>query len=208
MQKLVDSWSKVFTNQVFFNYAEGNIWCYEVEFSTPKKVKPITEGTVKCFFFITDEGDSKHDMEFNFENESLRHKLDKSMRPSMYESWIDKLLEKKLKVKTELHLGTEFELTRFVDAKGQKVDPFVPAFDIMKVQNLDKERADAQVTNVESPRFISTLKRALEVMFKGEDTQKTGKLSYAQFRNAFSSLTYGLNDNDVNMLISMADEDE
>ena len=85
VQTLVDSWSKVFTNQVFFNYSEGNIWCYEVEFSTPKKTKPITEGTVKCFFFITDMGDGAHDMEFNFENESLRHKIDKSMRPSMYE---------------------------------------------------------------------------------------------------------------------------
>lgn len=85
VQKLVDSWSNVLTNQVFFNYSEGNIWCYEVEFSTPKKTKPITEGTVKCFFFITDEGDNKNDLEFNFECESLRHKVDKSMRPSMYE---------------------------------------------------------------------------------------------------------------------------
>ena len=56
VQKLVDSWSKVFTNQVFFNYSEGNIWCYEVEFSTPKATKPITEGTVKCFF-LTDSID-------------------------------------------------------------------------------------------------------------------------------------------------------
>lgn len=49
----------------------------------------------------------------------------------------------------------------------------------MKVKNLDKERADAQLTNVESPRFISTLKRALEIMFMGEDKEQTGKLSYA-----------------------------
>ena len=37
----------------------------------------------------------------------------------MYESWIGRLLENKLKVKTVLHLGTEFELTRFVDEKGE-----------------------------------------------------------------------------------------
>ena len=55
----------------------------------------------------------------------------------MYESWINNVLEKKLKIQTELHLGTEFEHTRFVDDKGQSVDPFVPAFDIMKVKNLD-----------------------------------------------------------------------
>lgn len=46
------------------------------------------------------------------------------------------MLEKKLKVKTELHLGSEFEHTRFVGEDGQMVDPFVPAFDIMKVKDL------------------------------------------------------------------------
>ena len=54
--------------------------------------------------------------EFNFENESLIHKLDgKTMRTNMFESWIDKVLEKKLKIQEELHLGTEFEQTRNVD---------------------------------------------------------------------------------------------
>ena len=60
-------------------------------------------------------------------------------------------------VKTVLHLGTEFELTRFVDAKGQQVDPFVPAFDIMKVKNFGKEKKESKTVNVDSPRFISTL---------------------------------------------------
>ena len=46
------------------------------------------------------------------------------------------MLEKKLKIKTELHLGTEFEYTRFVDKKGKTVDPFIPTFDIKKVKNL------------------------------------------------------------------------
>jgi len=84
VQKLISSWSSVFINQVFYNYSEGNIWCYEVEFSTPKNTKPITEGIVKCFFFITDLGEGEHDMDFNFENESLRHKIDKSMRSDLY----------------------------------------------------------------------------------------------------------------------------
>ena len=49
------------------------------------------------------------------------------------------MLENKLLIKLELHLGTEFEYTRFVDKKGQPIDPFVPKFDIMKIKNLDKE---------------------------------------------------------------------
>ena len=85
IQDLVDRWSEDFTNQVFFNNQEGNIWCYEVEFSKPKNFKPIPEGTVKCFFFVTDMGDGTEDIEFNFENESLRHKAGNTMRDTMYE---------------------------------------------------------------------------------------------------------------------------
>lgn len=62
------------------------------------------------------------------------------MRTNMYESWINNVLEKKLKVKTELHLGTEFEQTRFVGLDGKSTDPFVPQFDIMKVKQLKTEK--------------------------------------------------------------------
>ena len=94
-------------------------------------------------------GTEGYDVEFNFENESLKHRIGNTMRSNMYEvssysfklivlyqSWINTVLEKKLKVKTELHLGSEFEHTRFVGEDGQMVDPFVPAFDIMKVKDL------------------------------------------------------------------------
>ena len=53
-------------------------------------------------------------------------------------------MEKKLKVKTELHLGSEFEHTRFVGEDGQMVDPFVPAFDIMKVKDLTQKKRESQ----------------------------------------------------------------
>ena len=74
-------------------------------------------------------------MEFNFENESLRHRPGNTMRANRYESWINNVLEKKLKIKTELHLGSEFEHTRFIDPLGNPVDPFIPQFDIMKVKD-------------------------------------------------------------------------
>ena len=57
----------------------------------------------------------EHEVEFSFENESLKHRVGNTMRAKKYESWVDSVLEKKLKIKTELHLGTEFEHTRFVD---------------------------------------------------------------------------------------------
>jgi Ca2+-binding EF-hand superfamily protein len=48
------------------------------------------------------------------------------------------------------------------------------------------------------------MRRAIEEMFR-----KTGKemLSYQEFRDSFKHLNYGLTDNDVNMLIALADEE-
>ena len=125
----------------------------------------------------------------------------------MLESWIDNVLEKKLKVKTELHLGTEFEHSRLIGNDGKTVDPFVPAFDIMKVKNFEPQKRESQKINVSSPRFISTLQRALEEMFIAMDKDGRGKLTYTEFRDSFRTLSYGLNDNDINMLIALADED-
>jgi hypothetical protein len=117
------------------------------------------------------------------------------------------VLENKLKIKSLLHLGTEFEYTRTVDEKGKTIDPFVPKFDIMKVKDLSKEQRKSQKINVESPRFINTLKRALYEMFQSADKDKSGKLSYQEFFDAFKTLSYGLSDNDIKTLIALADED-
>jgi len=116
-------------------------------------------------------------------------------------------LEKKLKIKEELHLGSEFEYTRFVDSNGQTVNPFVPSFDIKKVKNLEQQRRESQKINVESPRFITTLQRALEEMFRKMDKNGTGRLNYEEFKDAFRTLSYGLNDNDISMMVALADED-
>ena len=45
---------------------DGNIWTLTVEFSIPKPVKPITEGTVTCYFYITELGDGKDDYDLEF----------------------------------------------------------------------------------------------------------------------------------------------
>jgi len=63
---------------------------YEVEFSKPHATKPIPEGTVKVFFNIIqlqseDGDDNGYEVEFNFENESLKHKLSNTMRKNMFE---------------------------------------------------------------------------------------------------------------------------
>jgi hypothetical protein len=117
-------------------------------------------------------------------------------------------LENKLKIKSLLHLGTEFEYTRTVDEKGKTMDPFVPKFDIIKVKELSKEIRKSQKVNVESPRFINTLKRALYEMFELADKDKSGKLDYQEFYDAFRTLSYGLSENDIKTLIALADEND
>ena len=43
-------------------------------------------------------------------------------------------------------------------------------------------------------------------MFHQADTDNSGLLSYQEFKDAFKNLSYGLKENDINMLISVADE--
>lgn len=120
--------------------------------------------------------------------------------------WIDRVLENKLKIKSQLHLGTEFEFTRFTNAKGKPIDPFVPKFDIMKVRDLDKELVRSQKINVESPRFIATLERALIELFEKADKDHSSELNYQEFYDAFKSFSYDLTDNDIRTLMALADE--
>jgi hypothetical protein len=95
VKKIVTEWSKVYINQVFFVNKFSNVYkyslipinfySYEVEFSKPHATKPIPEGTVKVFFSIIEKANGDHIIEFNFENESLKHKLDSTMRTNMFE---------------------------------------------------------------------------------------------------------------------------
>lgn len=136
----------------------------------------------------------------------------------MFQQWIDRVLENKHKIKQQLHLGTEFEYTRFVDKKGQFIDPFVPKFDITKMKDFEATVKQSQKINTESPRFISTLERALVKLFEEADVpspatsvakfgpNEKGELNYSQFYNSFSSLPYELTINDMRMLLAISDE--
>lgn len=94
-----------------------------------------------------------------------------------------------------------------MDKKNNPIDPFVPKFDIMKALDLNKEMQRSQKINVESPRFIKTLERALVKLFSEADTDNTKELDYAQFYNAFKLLpTYDLQENDIRTLLALADE--
>ena len=107
----------------------------------------------------------------------------------------------------QLHLGTEFEYTRLVDKKGQKIDPFVPKYDIMKIKDLGKDIKKSQKIYVQSPRFIKTLERALVEILQEADINESGELAYQEFYNAFKKLQhYDLSENDLRTLLALADE--
>ena len=74
--------SQIFTSK---NHNDYILYSYEVEFSKPHSIKPIPEGTVKVFFSLIEKANGDCIVEFNFENESLKHKLDNTMRTNMFE---------------------------------------------------------------------------------------------------------------------------
>lgn len=45
-------------------------------------------------------------------------------------------------------------------------------------------------------------------MFQNADKDKSGKLTYQEFYDAFKTLSYGLSENDIKTLIALADENE
>lgn len=101
VKAIVDDWSQIYINQVFYIKSYDNVHSYYVEFSRPHKIKPIPESTVKVYFYVVDTSDEEDNdpkkpyrVEFNFEYESLRHTMDKTMRKNMFEKWIDRVLEK------------------------------------------------------------------------------------------------------------------
>lgn len=104
-----------------------------------------------------------------------------------------------------------------MDKKGFSINPFEQKPDITKMTDLAKVTKQSQKINVQSPRFISTLQRALEKLFSEADKpaqesktvweeNKPGELNYAQFYESFKDLPYDLTANDMRMLLAIADE--
>ena len=90
VKDIVNEWSRVYINQVFFVAQEANILEYKVEFSKPHQTKPIPEGTVSVIFKISTainemDDNNGYDITFHFENESLEHSLNNTMRKQMEE---------------------------------------------------------------------------------------------------------------------------
>jgi len=126
----------------------------------------------------------------------------------MFEEWIDRVLNNKLKIKALLHLGTEFEYTRTIDEHGNVINPFEEKFDITKATDLSSFAKKAEKINVDSPRFSKQLQKTLADLFAKMDKDGSGNLSVEELHLGLKSLAYGLTEDDVLALVSLADENE
>ena len=87
------------------------------------------------------------------------------------------------------------------------------------MKDLEKVTKQSQKIDVESPRFISTLERALVKLFTEANVlveskvvnygaNEAGELNYYQFFNSFKQLPYDLSPNDMRYLLAIADENK
>jgi len=53
--------------------------------------------------------------EFTFENECLKHKLTATIRTDQFETWINRILNEKIRMREIVDLKTNFESTRIID---------------------------------------------------------------------------------------------
>jgi len=71
---------------------------------------------------LKDRPGSKHPhCEFSFENECLKHKLTSTIRADQFESWINRVLNEKIRMRNVVNLKTNFEKTRIVDNKKRNL---------------------------------------------------------------------------------------
>ncbi len=97
-----------------------------------------------------------------------------------------------------LHLGTEFEYTRFKDRKGELVEPFAGGgTNITTATDLGEQLKKAETVNIESPRFDENLRRNLEKLFVTVDDDGSGELEYEEFEQALKGLSFNLTEGDM-----------
>lgn len=85
---------------------------------------PVPKATVKVHFTVTFGIGDDSDIEFMFENESLRHRPNRTIRIPQMESWIDRVYEDKMKIRTMMNLVTKFESTRLLEEPEIDEDAF------------------------------------------------------------------------------------
>lgn len=128
LHSIISEWTTRYIYQIFFVDYEEPVYKYYCEISRPENLQPIPQAKCKIFFDIKKDHDN-YTINFHFESDSLIHSWDEmTLRHDAFEvlllmtakNWIEKMIEMKLRVKSELYLGTSFESTRVIDVSSHK----------------------------------------------------------------------------------------
>jgi 28 kDa A-kinase anchor len=127
---LLRTWSKKFMFYTKILVDEESYKELVSEFSLPTKEKTIPISTAKVYFYLKkDPAGRGWARTFRFENDTLIHNLNNTIRLTEMEKWLESIMEKKVFTRDVIFLGTEFESTRIKEQRlidTLKVDPVPP----------------------------------------------------------------------------------
>ncbi|KAL4491859.1 hypothetical protein ABPG72_006114 [Tetrahymena utriculariae] len=214
INEFVHTWTQKYLFQTTYQEHNKHGYVFMTEFSLPQINKPIPTATVKVYFYLNEDESSPKGIKitFRFENDSLIHTPDRTIRISQMEKWLEKILDKKARTSKILFLGTEFESTRIKHEKLDKIfEDWNYKEEVVEQKKLSKdllEQPDELDTNeefVNEDEQIEVLKRSLFQVFRSVDRDDLGVVSFNECIEVFKLMGLELEKDQWDELMLMAD---
>ena len=139
------NWTKRYIHATkFVSKRSDTEYVYETEFSIPSNVQPVPEAAVKIHSTITFTDAEISDFWYTFENETLRHRENRSIRIAQMETWIDRMYKDKMSVRGMVNMLTKFESTRIIHEEIEDDERFYAACDLLESQ-MDEQDPDEEI---------------------------------------------------------------
>jgi len=205
VNEVVGKWRTKYISTTKFLERNFNTLTYETEFSLPTSKRPIPEATVKLYFYIHELPGDKYAMEYVFETESLKHRVDHTIRPTQIEVWIDRILDNKRTIKQLMNLGTTFESTRLLTHTKDSHDLHQRSV----INEIDISRGDfSDESKLFEKEEVVQLEQKLLQAIQELDKDGLGILGPQECMAAFKSLEVGLNEWDASAIVALSDTNE
>ncbi|CAK61582.1 unnamed protein product (macronuclear) [Paramecium tetraurelia] len=189
INNFVSQWTKKYLYYTSYIEETSSGHTFMTVFSLPTPSNPIPVATVKVYFYIPDLTDpSERTMSFRFENDSLIHLVNRTIRISQMEKWIETILARKDRTCRIMFLGTEFEQTRIINKRMDEVlyekQPEQEKENLVVQPELlehDQELVNQfTITEEEKIREIKMLTELLYQCFRQIDKDDMGVISYEE----------------------------
>jgi Ca2+-binding EF-hand superfamily protein len=212
--EIVSGWTKKYLHNTKFVDAQADgVNKYMTEFGLPTATLPVPMASVRVYFFI----DARGEIYFRFENDSLHHTPDKTVRDTVMENWIERYLHNKGITSQILFVGTEFESTRIKNERIDKYTRDAPEPEEKKeVGRLAPELrapasdvADYTKTYFKTDTAIDQMKKTLFDIFRSIDILDTGIVSYEECKEILlKGFNLKLKEDEMEVLLRRADKDK